>query len=165
MSLVSGDPDIPLGIRIVGTAPTRTSDWMRALVDVVTYVAVADALRVSMLYAADPQEKHTNDVHLVRLLPVAPALDLGKTQIPTDASALIMLHPPGQQDFPDLEEPDSHPVATGTLILPGVPQIGLDHRAAWAAVDTVGRVAHMRFTTHARMNETVDVALLATLLP
>lgn len=65
---------------------------------------------------------------------------------------------------PDLEEPDSLPVAGGALLLPGVPELGLDHRAAWAAVSVDGEIANMNYTSHAKLTEHQDIAVLSALL-
>ncbi|MGN6090412.1 MAG: hypothetical protein ACTHNT_14095, partial [Actinomycetales bacterium] len=55
-------------------------------------------------------------------------------------------------------------VAAGCLLLPGVPQVGLDHRAAWAEVRQDGELAHIGSSAHADVERDPDVAVLATLL-
>lgn len=162
MPFVSPDPDIPRGIAVRDVTLDSTSDWMRTLVDVLTYVAMIDALDVSTFFVAESHPTHVDAD--VLLLPVAPAVDLRHIAVPADASALVVLHPPGAQRMPDLEEPDGLPLASGSLVLPGVPEIGLDHRAAWAAVNIRGQVARMNFTTHAQLTENLDLTVLGALL-
>lgn len=166
MARVQPDPHDPTLLRVVeAPVPQRTSDWMRALVDVLTYVAVRRTLTTSMLYVAEPGD--TTAGLAVTLVPVAPLLTGLSPATVADLSAApgwAVLHPAGTMPTPDLDEAGSEPVAVGSLLLPGVPAIGLDHRAAWAAVDISGRVAHMRYTGHVNGSETLDLAVLAALL-
>lgn len=151
----------------VDTVPLRTSDWMRALVAVLSHVATHSwSLSVPTLYAAQLD----GDCDAMRIAPVSSALSpklvdavsaFAEMEIP---AAWLVLHPVSDGQDADLEEPNSLPTASGSLLLPGIPEIGLDHRAAWAAVDIDGAVAHMRYTTHARLTETVDLAVIASVV-
>lgn len=164
MAAIQPDPTDPRTFQVVDFAvPQRTSDWMRTLVLALAYVATARPLATSTLYTAEPG---TGTV-AATLIPITPLVgDTVASGELDDLSAMpgwVVLHPAGIVDTPDLDEPDGLPLATGSLLLPGLPEIGLDHRAAWAAVDTTGQVAHMRYTGHATGSENVDLALLTAL--
>lgn len=162
------DPNNELAFTLQGPpTPEKTSDWMRILVSVLTYVARTDIIHASMLYAANPGT-HQNSTAAV-FEPIAPTFELAAIQdqleaLPTTYTAFVLLHPPGEETLPDLDEPESLPAATGSLLLPGIPDLGLDHRATWAGVSADGLIAYMNFTTHAKLNETIDLYLLNSLL-
>ena len=73
---------------------------------------------------------------------------------------LVVLHPPGQ--LPVSRMPSE--VASGCVLLPGLPHLGLDHRAAWAASDYSGTISQMRTRAHLDPSSDVDTAVLAMLL-
>src|SRR4029077_7524156 len=52
---------------------------------------------------------------------------------------LVVLHPPSSTlgSVPDYD------VASGCVFLPGLPHLGLDHRAAWVEADVEGTVTHL----------------------
>lgn len=65
----------------------------------------------------------------------------------------------------DEEEREDVPgSAAGCLLLPGIPEVGLDHRAAWAAVREDGLVSRFTFTSHASPELDADVAHLTTVM-
>lgn len=76
-----------------------------------------------------------------------------------------VLHPLGATRVDDEEERDDVPVsAAGCLLLPGIPEVGLDHRAAWAAVREDGLVSRLTYTSHASPALDADVAYLTTVM-
>lgn len=162
------DPNNELAFTLQGPpTPERTSDWMRILVSVLSYVAKTDIIHSSMLYAANPGP-HQNSIAAV-FEPIAPTFELGTVQdqletLPSTYAAFVLLHPPGEETLPDLDEPEALPAATGSLLLPGVPDLGLDHRATWAGVSADGLIAYMHFTTHAKLTETTDLYILKSFL-
>lgn len=178
MPIIVPDPSDAATFLLSGRpTPQKTSDWMRLLVIVLSYVALKDPFEQSMFYAADtPAYRETetdegNEVYngvTAVFHPLAPVFSLVSTSrpvtTPATASAFLVLHPAGAHMHPDLEEPDSLPVAGGALLLPGVPELGLDHRAAWAAVSVDGEIANMNYTSHAKLTEHQDIAVLSALL-
>ena len=50
-----------------------------------------------------------------------------------------MLHPPSST----LSSVPDYDVASGCVFLPGLPHLGLDHRAAWVEADVEGTVTHL----------------------
>ncbi len=154
--------------------PQKTSEWMKLLVIALSYVALRDPFENSMFYHASLPTKYYDEQTdeegeslgaAALFQPLAPAYSsrVG-LHAPVEASALLILHPAGVQVSPDLEEPESLPVAVGGLLLPGLPELGFDHRAAWAAVAIDGSVAGMTYTSHARLNDDQDLAALGALL-
>lgn len=76
-----------------------------------------------------------------------------------------VVHPLGATRVDDEEEREDVPVsAAGCLLLPGIPEVGLDHRAAWAAVREDGLVSRLTYTSHASPDLDADVAYLATVM-
>ena len=179
MPIVVPDPSDASTFMLAGRpVPQRTSDWMRLLVIVLSYVALRDPFVKSMFYIAQTPADHPDrfqqdsepvpqqdmTAFFSPLAPVFPVSPQHVLYAPVEASALLILHPAGIQATPDLEEPDGLPVAVGALLLPGMPQLGLDHRAAWAAVSIDGEIANMNYTSHAKLTEHQDIAVLSVLL-
>ena len=157
------------GFNLLGRYPQTTSEWMMTLVSILHRVATSSTLPHSTLFAVNEQHEMQEQVvaDISELATLGADLQTCRRALLNASGsplALLVLHPAGATPEPDLEEPGAHPHATGALLLPGLPTLGLDHRAAWAAVDTTGSVQRMQFTTHAHLNETLDLAVLATLI-
>jgi hypothetical protein len=75
--------------------------------------------------------------------------------------ALLVLHPPSQT-VPDLAEDEGS--ASGCLLLPGIPELGLEHRAAWVHADAAGHISRMVRASGVDPMSDPDLAVLATLL-
>ena len=73
-------------------------------------------------------------------------------------AGLVVLHPPGGRA--DGRVPAR--VASGCVLLPGLPHLGLEHRAAWATSD--GESAQVRLGSFVDPGQDVDTAVLALLL-
>jgi hypothetical protein len=73
---------------------------------------------------------------------------------------LAVLHPPGST-IASLPE---YATASGCLLLPGAPDLGLDHRAAWVEADAQGHVARMASRGMVDPQSDADTAALALLL-
>ena len=54
--------------------------------------------------------------------------------------ALLMLHPPSET-MPSL--PECNGAASGCVLLPGLPYLGLEHRAAWVEAEADGTITSM----------------------
>jgi hypothetical protein len=122
---------------------------------------------VSTLFAA---HEFNSPPILARIDPVLPILDgIGNYRMELQASqstplALIILHPAKAHFHIDFEEPGRGAVASGALVIPGAPALGLEHRAAWAAMDEEGNVQQMQFSQHSSLLETIDIAVLGSIL-
>uniref|UniRef100_UPI0038B4860A peptidase n=1 Tax=Prescottella defluvii TaxID=1323361 RepID=UPI0038B4860A len=68
-----------------------------------------------------------------------PAVPRGRCAGPRPP-ALLVLHPPAET-VPSL--PECSGVASGCVLLPGLPHLGLDHRAAWVEAEADGTVTSM----------------------
>ena len=55
-------------------------------------------------------------------------------------------------------------MAAGCVLLPGIPHLGLEHRAAWVEADRRGNIARMVSRAGIDPNEDADTAVLALLL-
>ena len=53
--------------------------------------------------------------------------------------------------------------ASGALLLPGVPHLGLDHRASWVEAEPDGTVTRLVSRVGVDPSEDPDIAVLATL--
>ena len=73
---------------------------------------------------------------------------------------LVVLHPPGTVSA--REAPQE--VASGCVLLPGLPHLGLDHQAAWARSDRLGSLSEMHTNGHVDPDGDVDTAVLALFL-
>jgi hypothetical protein len=71
-----------------------------------------------------------------------------------------VLHPPSStlSSLPEYE------VASGCVFLPGLPHLGLDHRAAWVEADIEGTVTHLVSRAGIDPQGNADTAALAMLM-
>jgi hypothetical protein len=75
--------------------------------------------------------------------------------------ALLMLHPPSET-MPSL--PECTGAASGCVLLPGLPHLGLEHRAAWVEAEADGTVTSMVSRVGVDPISHPDTAILAMLL-
>jgi hypothetical protein len=59
--------------------------------------------------------------------------------------------------------PENDGVASGAILLPGVPHLGLNHRAGWVEADADGTVTKLLSGVDVCPDEDPDLAVLATL--
>jgi hypothetical protein len=76
-----------------------------------------------------------------------------------DRHALMVLHPPAET-VPSM--PDEQDSASGCLLLPGIPEIGLEHRAAWVEADREGNVSRLVGQADVDLLSDPDLAVLST---
>ncbi len=60
--------------------------------------------------------------------------------------------------------PESNGVASGCILLPGLPYLGLDHRAAWVEAEYDGTVTRLVAQSGVDPAHDPDTAVLAMLL-
>ena len=75
--------------------------------------------------------------------------------------ALLMLHPPSET-MPSL--PECTGAASGCVLLPGLPHLGLEHRAAWVEAESDGTITSMVSRVGVDPISHPDTAILAMLL-
>lgn len=154
------------GFVIVGRWPEDTFEWADFLVLAVTLAAVPGTLPAggTVFRVAEelPEAPPDGAVGLV----VAEGSLLGEHPLRPGRFAdrtpagLAVLHPPGStaSSLPE------HETASGCLLLPGLPELGLDHRAAWVEADAHGHVARLASRSGVDPAGDADTAALALLL-
>ena len=153
------------GFLLIGRWPADTVEWTKFLVLAVRMAAVPGLLPVSTVFRVRedrPDDPQTGAVGLVaaegQLIgdhPLTPG-QFANPQPP----GLIVLHPPSST----LPSVRSYDVASGCVLLPGLPHLGLDHRAAWVQADAEGTVTHLVSRDNVDPNRDADTAALALLL-
>jgi hypothetical protein len=73
---------------------------------------------------------------------------------------LVVLHPPGST----LSTVPRYEVASGCVLLPGLPHLGLDHRAAWVQADRDGTITRLVSADNIDPGTDADTAALAMLM-
>ena len=153
------------GFMLLGRWPNDTVEWAKFLVLAVRMAAVPGLLPNSTVFRVSedlPEVPHPGAVGLVvaegQLLgehPLRPGHFAGQ-----QPPGLIVLHPPSSTlaSIPEYE------VASGCVFLPGLPYLGLDHRAAWVEADVEGTVTQLVSQVGIDPPGNADTAALAMLL-
>ena len=153
------------GFMLLGRWPNDTVEWARFLVLAVQMAAVPGLLPTSTVFRVReelPEEPHPWAIGLV----VAEGQLLGDHPLrPWHFAAyqppgLIVLHPPSST----LSSVPEYQVASGCVFLPGLPYLGLDHRAAWVEAEADGTVTSMVSRVGVDPISHPDTAILAMLL-
>lgn len=153
------------GFLLLGRWPKDTVEWAKFLVLAVRIAAVPGLLPTSTVYRVQddlPEAPHPAAVGIITVAGCA----LGKDALMPGALAdpqphgLVVLHPPSHTIPSDPE----YDTASGCVFLPGLPHLGLDHRAAWAQADVSGTVTQMVSRGGVDPYCDVDTAALATFL-
>lgn len=154
------------GFLLVGRWPEDTVEWTQFLLLAVRMAAVPHMLpngsTVFRVVEDVPEDSPEDSVGLV----LAEGQFVGEhplrpgqfaDQIPP---ALAVLHPPGitVSSLPEYE------TASGCLLLPGLPHLGLAHRAAWIEADSHGTVTRLAAVDGIDPEDDVDTAALSLLL-
>ncbi len=153
------------GFMLIGRWPQDTVEWAKFLVLAVQIAAVPGMLPASTVFRVRedlPDQQTVNAVGLVALEgqligdhPLRPGA-FAEHQPP----GLVVLHPPSSTlgSVPDYD------VASGCLLLPGLPHLGLDHRAAWVEADVDGTITRLVSKVGIDPQRDADTAALAMLL-
>ncbi|GAB4582245.1 peptidase [Nocardia sp. NPDC127526] len=154
------------GFVISGRWPDSTKEWAQVLVLAVRVASLPGLLPTTTVFGAReelPDEPQPGMVGLV----IAEGTVLGEEALAPGKfaehvpPALIMLHPP-RETRPTL--PECTGAASGCLLLPGLPHLGLEHRAAWVETDSDGAVTSMVSRVGVDPISDPDTAVLAMLL-
>ncbi|GGC64460.1 peptidase [Hoyosella rhizosphaerae] len=154
------------GFMLSGRWPESTTEWAQLLILAVRIASLPGLLPTTTVF--DAREDHPNSLvpNAVGLLLAAGTI-LGDEALNPGAfanecpPALLMLHPPSETR-PTL--PECASAASGCLLLPGIPHLGLDHRASWVEADLDGTVTNLVSKVGIDPNEDPDTAVLAMLL-
>ena len=145
--------------------PENTLEWVKFLVVAVRVAAVPGLLPRTTVFCVR-EELPDNPAPSTVGLVLAEGSVIGIDALPPGYFAgrqppgLLVLHPPSETR-PSL--PDHDTVASGCVLLPGLPHLGLDHRAGWVEADHAGAVS-MVSKAGINPNDHPDTAVLAMLL-
>lgn len=161
-----GDCRALSGFVVSGRWPVSTLEWAQLLTLAVRLAAVPGLVPTTTVFRATddrPQDPRPGTVGLIVL--AGPVLGLGAPQ-PGELSrlapsALVLLHPPGESSP---STPEAAGSASGCVLLPGLPHLGLDHRAAWVEAEADGTVTRLVSAVGVDPTQDPDVAVLAMLL-
>ncbi|MCM6776905.1 peptidase [Nocardia sp. CDC159] len=154
------------GFVISGRWPDTTKEWAQLLALAVRVASLPGLLATTTVFGAReelPDDPQPGTVGLV----VAEGPVLGEEALTPGRfadhvpPALMMLHPPSETR-PTL--PECVGAASGCVLLPGVPHLGLEHRAAWVEAELDGTVTSMVSRVGVDPNSDPDTAVLAMLL-
>ncbi len=133
------------GFVVSGRWPDSTKEWAQLLMVAVRVASLPGLLSTTTIFGAReelPDEPEPGTVGLV----VAEGTVVGESAVPPgyfaehQPPALLMLHPPSET-MPSL--PECTGAASGCVLLPGLPHLGLEHRAAWVEAEADGTVTSM----------------------
>ena len=153
------------GFVVSGRWPENTLEWVKFLVVAVRVAAVPGLLPRTTVFCVR-EELPDNPAPSTVGLVLAEGSVIGIDALPPGHFAgrqppgLLVLHPPSETR-PSL--PDHDTVASGCVLLPGLPHLGLDHRAGWVEADHAGAVS-MVSKAGINPNDHPDTAVLAMLL-
>ncbi|MBF6102119.1 peptidase [Nocardia cyriacigeorgica] len=154
------------GFVISGRWPDTTKEWAQLLVLAVRVASLPGLLSTSTVFGARedlPDDPEPGTVGMV----VAEGPVLGESAVTPGKfaehvpAALLMLHPPSETN-PSL--PECNGAASGCVLLPGLPHLGLEHRAAWAEAELDGTVTSLVSRVGLDPISDPDTAVLAMLL-
>ncbi|WP_280452177.1 peptidase [Nocardia cyriacigeorgica] len=154
------------GFVISGRWPDTTKEWAQLLVLAVRVASLPGLLSTSTVFGARedlPDDPEPGTVGMV----VAEGPVLGESAVTPGKfaehvpAALLMLHPPSETN-PSL--PECNGAASGCVLLPGIPHLGLEHRAAWAEAELDGTVTSLVSRVGLDPISDPDTAVLAMLL-
>lgn len=154
------------GFLLSGRWPASTREWTQFLAVAVRFAALPGSLATTTVFRAcddRPDEAQADVVGMVTWAgPVigadAPAPGALADPQPT---ALLLLHPP-TETVPST--PEVTGAASGALLLPGVPHLGLEHRAGWVEAEPDGTVTRLVSQVGVDPRIDPDLAVLSTLI-
>ena len=154
------------GLLLHGRWPDTVSEWSQVLVLSVRIAAVPGTVPTSEVFRArDDLDVAAVGEPVGALICEGPAVGDHAVE-PGQFSgsvppALMVLHPPSET-VPDLDEDDG--AASGCLFLPGIPELGLEHRATWVQADSDGHVSKLVSAGSVDPMQDPDLAVLSALL-
>jgi hypothetical protein len=156
------------GFVVSGRWPDNIREWAQFLTLAVRLAAVPGLVDSTSVFRAtddrpDSAGSIANPVGLVLCSgPVVGAGAPGPGELADPLpSALLLLHPPGQS-MPST--PQAAGAASGCVLLPGLPHLGLDHRAAWVEAEADGTLTRLVSRCGVDPGCDPDTAVLAMLV-
>ena len=165
VSAFSGKDRSLAGFLLSGRWPENTREWTQFLAIAVRFAAMPGLVPTTMVFRAVEELPDDPDPDTVGLVTVAgPVLGDGAPRPGQFADpqppALLVLHPPSETRP---STPEAEGVASGCVLLPGVPHLGLDHRAGWVEAEADGTVTRLVSRVGVTLGDDPDIAVLATL--
>ena len=154
------------GFVVSGRWPDSTKEWVQLLIVAVRVASLPGLLSTTTIFGAReelPDEPAPGTVGLV----LAEGTIFGDSAVAPGhfaahlPPALLMLHPPSET-MPSL--PECSGAASGCVLLPGLPHLGLEHRAAWVEAESDGTITSMVSRVGVDPISHPDTAILAMLL-
>jgi len=154
------------GFVVSGRWPNSTKEWAQLLMVAVRVASWPGLLSTTTIFGVReelPERPEPGTVGLV----LAEGTVVGDAAISPghfaekQPPALLMLHPPSETT-PSL--PECSGAASGCVLLPGLPHLGLEHRAAWVEAESDGTITSMVSRVGVDPISHPDTAILAMLL-
>jgi len=154
------------GFVVSGRWPNSTKEWAQLLMVAVRVASLPGLLATTTIFGVReelPDKPQPGTVGLV----LAEGTVVGESAVPPghfadkQPPALLMLHPPSETT-PSL--PECSGAASGCVLLPGLPHLGLEHRAAWVEAESDGTITSMVSRVGVDPISHPDTAILAMLL-
>lgn len=152
------------GFVLSGRWPETTKEWAQFLALAVRLAAVPGNVHSTAVFRAVedvPDDPQPGAVGIVT--DEGPVLAEGLrpgTFVHPSPPALFVLHPPDENSN---RSPDAQQSAAGCLLLPGIPHLGLDHRAAWVEAEPDGTINRFVSSNDVDPMSDPDLAVLAAL--
>ncbi len=160
-----GSDGVLRGMLISGRWPTGTLEWTQLLVASLRLACRPGLVPATTVFRAVEHKPAGADADTVGLLLAVGLVAVDGQVRPgmfvSPPPALAVIHPPAETVTP---VPECETVASGCILLPGVPELGLDHRAGWALADSAGTVVGMRNAVCIDPAADPDTAVLSLLL-
>jgi len=161
-----GGDDLLSGFVVSGRWPLSTREWAQFLTLAVRLAAVPGLVPTTTVFLAvedTPEGPLPGAVGLVTS--AGPVLGTGAPG-PGEFGgrtppALLLLHPPSESR-PSI--PEASGAASGCVLLPGIPHLGLDHRASWVEAERDGTITRLISKVGVDPAQDPDTAVLAMLL-
>ncbi len=151
------------GFALQGRWPHDTAEWTQFLVHAVRTACIPGTLgTVSPVFRVVEDLPNPAPFDAVGIVLLEGSLigdvAIGPGCFSSVPPALVVLHPPEDHARGD------DATASGCLFLPGIPHLGLDHRAAWVQTDVDGTVTRLVSQADLDPMADVDTAALAALV-
>lgn len=154
------------GLLLHGRWPSSMREWTQVLTLAVRIAAVPGTVPITEVFRAKDADEVQAPADTVGVVAYeGPAIGAGApgpgafaTSMP---AALMVLHPPSETVRHFSEDEGA---ASGCLLLPGLPELGLEHRASWVHADADGTVSRLLSTGSVDPMSDPDLAVLVTLL-
>jgi hypothetical protein len=153
------------GFVVSGRWPDSTHEWAQFLTLAVRLAAVPGLVPTTTVFRAVedvPEDPQPGTVGLVTT--AGPVIGKGAPQpgqFTTSPPALFLLHPPAEHRP---SNPEVVGAASGCVFLPGLPHLGLGHRAAWVEAEVDGTVTRLVSQVEVDPGLDPDTAVLAMFL-